>query len=396
MVDYYQRKLLVMFIGSSTDRVVIKYQSVLFFSLYTLAFIYMTINRNWYGLASIFQAALFVLIFFSYIYNVRRVKNTIYFWTLIIFLPLYVFYHGQYVLNVITFYVIFEICLYLNRNSFYRGLAWYAVFVSLASILVYVFFHGGGLYNYLEFSNQVIPNATRLLGLDGSPVGLSLVAVFGMLASFQLRGIIFRLLIPTFLFCVVIYTGSRTVMLALFMSLILASQKRLFYVLSLVIVTIMPFLMTYIYMSSTENSFILYYIEKITSFRVVNWVNALCYFYEGGVFDKIFGFGHLPILKSPYIFESLFDGYYQYKFVTYTESGLLRILVNYGIIFFVVFFLTVYFLAWKMNAYKDRVVVMVVFFSAFLYDPVFSIQYFFIILMMYLALTPTRNYNESL
>ncbi len=351
---------------------------------FTFSLFYALTNRLHYDVAQIFQGLICITLIFSYFTVIKKMESS--FFALIVFMctPLFIYFQKAYALNLIVFIILIDYARKTDPIKISKYIIYYSLAFSILSLIFYYVFKGYGLYNYIEYENQIIPFATRLLSLDGSPVGLSLVAMTGVicLVSFEPRSQKNVFLI-CFLILIIILTGSRLVLFSiLFGSLFLFLKLRLLSFICL-IVFLSPLVITFLYNHEQASFIELGIYEKITSYRVVNWTNALEFYLDSSLGNIVFGLGHLPKLDVAYLNKSLFDGHYIYRFVTYTESGILRLLINYGLLFFVMFF---FFCLNKIRKMKNRKClfgVMVILSAAILYDPVFSVQYFFIFLVFY-------------
>ncbi|NMH65602.1 hypothetical protein [Shewanella salipaludis] len=364
---------------------------VLFSLLFALTFFYTALNRNWYNIAAIFQLALVLTLLLTFSVNIKHVKNTLMFWVLLLFFPLLAFFQGQYILNLLAFFFVFELSRIVSRSFFYKASVLYSLIIALVSIMLFSVFRGGGMYNYISFGNQIVPGLNRLLGLDGSPVSISIVVILGILASIQLRTVFYVFIVPFILILVLVWTGSRTTIFAILFALLVAKVKGWKLCVILIFILTLPFLFTYLYVTHSDNLLLTFSIEGVTSYRIVNWVNAIYYYLDSGLWGVLFGIGHLPVLNEAYLAKSFFDGHYTYKFVTYTESAILRIMVNYGLIFFVSFFGLIVYSSKKLESYVGRLTVLIIVLMSFLYDPVYSIQYFFIIMMLFITVSRSRE-----
>lgn len=346
---------------------------------------YSLLNREWYSAAQVVQGAVFLLVASYYFIFISKYEVNLPFLSLVLLLPFYFASQGVYFVNVVVFTALIELSRRVSVAKLTRLLFFYSFFFSVVSVTIFLL-GGLGFYNYTIFDNQIVPGISRLLGPDGSPVSVSIVILAGLICySVFLKRSPLNLLVATFLIVFLFWTGSRTIILSMVAACFLSFFRGKTFSFALMVLIMTPFIMTYFYMSGSASLFYLGFVEKVTSFRVVNWANALMFYWDSPLFYKFFGIGHLPVLEYAYLDESLFDGYYKYKFVTYTESGFLRVLVNYGLIFFMVFFSYILFMSRKLKRFRFRFLVSTIILAASLYDPVFSVQYFFLLLLLFIG-----------
>ena len=364
-----------------------KYLDLTLWLTFTFSLFYALTNRLHYDVAQIFQGLICITLLFSYFTVIKKMESS--YLALIVFTctPLFIYFQKVYALNLIVFIMLIDYARKTDPIKISKYIIYYSLVFSILSMIFYYVFKGYGLYNYIEFENQIIPFSTRLLSLDGSPVGLALVAMSGMicLVSFERRSQK-NLFLSFFLLCIIILTGSRLVLFSLLFGSLFLFFKSRFLSFICLIIFLCPLVITFLYNHEQASYIELGIYEEITSYRVVNWTNALGFYLDSSVWNIVFGIGHLPKLDVAYLKKSLFDGYYIYRFVTYTESGILRLLVNYGLLFFVMFAFFCINKIRKMKKRKCLFGVMVILSAAILYDPVFSVQYFFILLLFYCLL----------
>lgn len=341
----------------------------------------MATSRNFIPISIVAQLFITGLIVFYYIVTPKFNKLTKWCLPLIILLPGLIYSQGIYLINIIAFIAVFELFKRgFGGGWFNKWFIYIAVLISVLSIFVYVF-DGVGLYNSLQYTNQLIPSQTRLLGLDGSPAILSVITSLALLTYLKkpnhLGSILcFILLVVTLLWC-----GSRTAIFSFIPAFLIAITAGWIFSTIILICILMPIFLTFIYLSY---SFEVYYIiELITSFRIVNWVNALTHFTQLPLYEQLFGIGHMPKLTEAYLAESMFDGTYKYKFVTYPESGNLKLLINLGWLTYIYIMVCFFKLNSAVTSYSSRVIISFIVLSAFSYDAVYSIQYFFIMGLLF-------------
>jgi len=317
-----------------------------------------------------------------YFLVIHKIKLNIFSASFFMIAPGMLFFQGEYFLTPLVFYFLIYYTQHCDINQYYKLFLYFTSFVSACSVALFLM-KGAGFYTYLSFENQFFPAFNRLLGMDGSPVGLSLLIAIGILSYFKCKKTLLHGALLIFLIACILWTGSRTIILAAVMASLFAVFRKRAYSVMLFCIVLLPFFILYLYLNFDKNDLVLYSVEKVTSYRIVNWVNALDYYYRQGVETQLFGVGHLPVLQEPYLTQSLWNGYYKYKYVTYTESAILRILVNFGALFFTLFFGYIFYLASAKLSYYNRYVVVFILLCSLLYDPVYSVQYSIIYIFLF-------------
>ncbi len=355
-----------------------------------LSFCYMILSRNFIFGSFIAQVliALFLLGFYLLVGACKTVKPSAV--VFLLFFPLAAVYQGVYVINLIAFFCLFEFARKYCSSWLYE---WFFVVSVLLTILSVIVFMLDGLFFYdrVLYQNQLLGSIHRLLGLDGSPAILSIIITLGVIVFFGIKKNIFICVCFLLLILCMVWTGSRTACLALLLAILASFSRGKVFSLIILCTHILPVIAVYLYFYSDYQLHNI--IETATSYRIVNWCNALLYLLDQPIGNLLFGIGHMPQLSEAYVSASYFDGTFRYKFVTYPESGSLRILINFGMFYYGAIIIFLFYLNSKLISRYSRILVAFISLSAISYDAVYSVQYFYILMLMFAQYYSLRGGN---
>lgn len=239
-------------------------------------------------------------------------------------------------------------------------------------------------YTPRYFNHYFFSSVYRLLGLDGSPAYLSFIAGLGMFLSlYFIRTRWVSIFLGLFFLLVVLLTASRTATLGIGISLIFGLLRGWPFAAFLGALIMSPLVITFLYVMTPRLSIdYLIAIELATSHRVINWANLLTYFSGLNPSSILFGIGKPTVISDAGFLKSE-TGAFQYRFVTYAESSVLKILIYHGLFAFIFFFGFMLYKGLSLRHYHSRVLVGYFIFSAIFYDAIFSLQYIYLSVLFF-------------
>lgn len=296
-----------------------------------------------------------------------------------------IYFERQYYLVVLTGFALYEYQRKMNLDQLMVLVKRFVLFSSVYGLLSVVFFllDFNYFYEIPKYESYVFGDVHRLIGLDGSPAILSVFSGLSVIFLYQDKATKLRWTLIAFHLLILFWSSSRASLLALLIVAINFVTPHIVSTFFLALLIFSPFLLTWIYIFGNDIAHLLA-IELFSSNRIINWVNALCFFNDSSWLAWLFGYGHMPVLDNSYLSQNLL-GTYMYQYVSYSESSWIKIVTCYGLfgVFFIVYFLRAYFLA-KKNLHAKRVILFVAF-TAIFYEACFSVQYFSIMLMVFIV-----------
>lgn len=357
----------------------VRSSSLLLFFLAVSSFVYFAALVRFPPLSVVAQMGSLVSIFF--LAFSFRYKHT--FFLAIMFLVLYLPFQERYLLSLVALVLSYAAASKISGTVLLKMTLFVAVFICVICIF---HFHLGLTIFYapVYFKNYFFSFTYRLLGLDGSPAYLSFVAGIGVLLSlFFIRTRWVMICLGLLFLFVVLLTASRTAAIGLIFSLIFGHLRGTPFAIYLGALIMFPLVTTYLYMMTPRLSLeYLIAIELYSSHRVINWSNLLTFFSDGNLPSILFGIGK-PTLIADAEFLKSETGLYQYRFVTYAESSVLKVLVYHGLITFIFSIGLVLYKGLSMRHYHSRVLVGYFIFSAIFYDAIFSLQYIYLSVLFF-------------
>jgi hypothetical protein len=313
------------------------------------------------------------------------------FFLVVVALFLYLPFHERYILAFLA--LVFSYLVAMKISTALINLILISSAIISIACMVHFYLHLQIFYTPVYFSNYFFGFASRLLGLDSSPAYLSFIAGLGMFLSlFFIRTRWISVSLGLFFLFVVLLTASRTATLGIVLSLVFGLLKGVPFSAFVGVLILFPPIITYFYTMLPRLSLdYLIMIELATSHRVVNWANLLTYFKDLDPTSILFGIGKPTVISDAQFLQSE-TGLYVYKFVTYAESSILKILVYHGILVYIFAFGFMLYKSFFMRNFHSRVLVIYFIFSAIFYDAIFSLQYIYLSIFFFYVI---RNDNLS-
>lgn len=282
-----------------------------------------------------------------------------------------------------------------NFNIYYQARLLY-FFTSIAVFLSMLYFYSGSdwLFSAFHYPNYLIEGFDRLLGLDASPAMLGFLS--GLSITFLLfdvnLSLKFRWSLCLLFLITLILTASRTGIIGLIISLIVAHFKRLNFSIIVMFLILFPLVATITYSNSENDLSIRMLLETLTSSRVIIWSNIYLNFQNFGLIHNLIGIGK-PLDIGDIYFLMSHSTNFIYSPQASLESSWLKLLIYHGYSFYICFGMLVSFGAYKIINYRQRVIFGYLVFAAIFYDFLFSLQYYFLTLIFMTVLM--RNYFVS-
>lgn len=296
-----------------------------------------------------------------------------------------VFWQGLYAFNLLALYIAYIVSSDLRKKSLFDAVLIYSVVIIFSSVL-HFYFLGEFLFNEsINYPHYFFDSLYRLIGLDSSPTILSFLAGLCFLIIFMDKRLkaVKKLLLLIFFVFIIFLTASRTVFFGLLFSIIFSRLGRLSFFIIILFLIIFPLLSTLIYIFY-EDITVRFFIELITSHRIVNWSNLAYYLSSQNLYNLFFGIGKPPLFDS-ILFENSETLIFKYVPIRDTESAILKLLVYHG--FFSLFFF--YYLFKKSlssTCYIKKAFLSYIVFCSIFYDSIISVQYLFIAILLFVVL----------
>lgn len=332
-----------------------------------------------------------ILFFVAVWFLLERARCWIY--VILLLSMLYFFTNDIYFLNIVVIIIMFSVS---RRACFESCVKSFLLLSTLYVVLSCIVFYGrvGFFYDFLFFENYLIPSSYRLLGLDRSPAFLGVLSGLSFLLSFVwLRGKWFKSCACLFFGSVLILTASRAALLGVMYGVFVAYMPAFFCLLGFLFLFLVPLISVWFYVFSTSIPLKIF-IEDISSNRIVNWANVLVDFFDKGWASILFGIGKPGVVSDPQFLTS-YNGAYNYKYVTYVESSIFKILIYNGCLFFAFFVILVAALIMKQRDPAAKLLVGYIVFCSVYYDSIFSVQYAFLSYLFFAFLHMRGRVNES-
>lgn len=256
--------------------------------------------------------------------------------------------------------------------------AYITIFYCLAySVMSVVYFYGK--FNFLfepTLYESYFLSGSRLLGLDGSPAYLSVLAGMGaILSCFFIKRRSLATALVMFFIGIVLLTASRTAALAIPLGAVAGLLRGGSFACASTTLVALPLSITIIYsLPQGLRTSDLILLELFTSHRVVNWSNLLIHFSSLDIQSIIFGIGKPESIIDPTTPQSRSSAFL-YNYVTYTESSILKFLLYHGAVVYTAVLIFFIYRSYCMEKYYQRVLYIYVLFCAIYFDAIFSIQY---------------------
>lgn len=234
----------------------------------------------------------------------------------------------------------------------------------------YTFLFEPTLYESYFFSGS------RLLGLDGSPAYLSVLAGMGaILSCFFIKKRSLAIALVIFFIAIVLMTASRTAAVAITLGAVAGLVRGGTFACAATTIVAIPLIITIIYSAPqglTTADLVL--LELFTSHRVVNWSNLMIYFGSIDIQSILFGVGKPESITDPATLQSRSSAFL-YSYVTYAESSILKILFYHGALVYTFALVFIIHRSYSLNEYSQRLFYIYMLFCAIYFDAIFSIQY---------------------
>jgi hypothetical protein len=267
-----------------------------------------------------------------------------------------------------------------------------SLIICLLSVFVFYLFGSYVFDEAVLYPHYFVENLNRLIGLDASPAFVSFSAGFAFLLIYlknEERDLKVSL-VSLFFLLIIFFAAGRTALLGVVISTIFAllnARRFSFVILFFLLFPIFSSLI-YIFIDDYEVRTLM---ELMTSHRVVNWSNLLLFVYDNNLQGFFFGSGKIMAIDYPY-FDASETGLMVFVPEVDSESSILKIIIYHGLYSLFFFFLILNRL-FVVKRYVTKVLISYLVFASIFYDAIFSIQYIYVAMALFVI---SRNGVRSI